>query len=310
MDKLIDALDDKANQIWKIYFARLVRDYIVKNSDPQMNLEFLRDFMGLPWVEEVNKAMSDNEDSLIRFFDYLNGKSILNQEEDDNYPTMISSYDDLAFSRFMTSKNNDYEYCLMVICKIRKVDRLYACESKRIEYSPKNILTSLSVFKFMVDEKFHESSIELVNKMCKNRGSMFECNFKDMIKKYRMMLIQCLYNVTGSYGKMKNYINKISHYSPLKQDLHDSIVEEYLKIKEEDDNRIKKEENMKIIDATRPTLRDLDLAEKFEKGMSLRPIRDSRDEKALFRRMILFKINKWFEEKLKEFQEQEDKEFE
>ena len=47
MDKLIDALDIKANQICKIYFARMVRDYIVKNSDPQMNLDFLRDFTGL-----------------------------------------------------------------------------------------------------------------------------------------------------------------------------------------------------------------------------------------------------------------------
>ena len=151
----------------------------------------------------------------------------------------------------------------------------------------------------MVDEKFIEASIELVKNICKNRGSMFESNFKDMLKKYRMMLIQCIYTVTGSYGKMKDYINKISHYSPLKQELHDCIFEEYLKLKEIDDNRIKKEENMKIIDATRPTLRELDLAEKFKKCMSLRPIRDSRDEKALFRRMILFKMNKWFEEKLK-----------
>ena len=310
MDKLIDDLDNKANQICKIYFARMVRDYIVKNSDPQMNLDFLRDFMGLSSIEEVNNAMSENEDSLIRFFDYLNGASILKQDEDENYPSMISSYDDLAFSKFMTSKNNDFEYCLMVICKIRRVDRLYANESKRIEYSPKNILTSLSIFKFMVDEKHHEASIDLVNKMCKNRGSMFESNFKDMIKKYRMMVIQCVSAVTGSNGKMKDFINKISHYSPLKQELHNNIVDEYLKLKEIDDDRIKVQENMKVIDATRPTLRELDLAEKFEKCMSLRPVRDSRDEKALFRRMILFKINKWFEEKLKELQEIEDNEFE
>ena len=116
MDKLIDALDIKANQICKIYFARMVRDYIVKNSDPQMNLDFLRDFMGLSWIEEANNAMSENENSLIRFFDYLNGTSILKQDEDGNYPSMISSYDDLAFNKFMTSKNNDYEYFLMVIC--------------------------------------------------------------------------------------------------------------------------------------------------------------------------------------------------
>ena len=129
----------------------------------------------------------------------------------------------------------------------------------------------------MVDEKYHEASINLVKKMYKNRGSMFESNFKNMLKKYRMMVIQFISVVTGSNGKMKDYINKISHYSPLKQELHDRIVEEYLKLKEVDDNRIKKEENMKIIDATRPTLRDLELAEKFEKCTSLRPIRDSRD---------------------------------
>ena len=218
---------------------------------------------------------------------------------------MISSYDDLSFNRFMTSKNNDFENCLMVICKIRRVDRLYANEGKRIEYNVKNILTSLYIYKFMVDEKFHDASIQLIKKMCKNRGSMFESNFKDMLKKYRMMVIQCIYAVTGSYGKMKDFINKVSHYSPLKQELHDSIVEEYLKLKEIDDNRIKEQENMKIIAATRPTLRDLDLTEKFEKCMSLRPIRDSRDEKALFRRMILFKINKYLKEKLKELQEKE-----
>ena len=125
-----------------------------------------------------------------------------------------------------------------------------------------------------------------------------------------MMVILCISSVTGSNGKMKDFINKISHYSPLKQELYDSIVEEYLKLKEVDDNRIKKEENMKITDATRPTLRGLELAKKFEKCMSLRPIRDSRDEKALFRRMILFKINKWFEEKLKELQDIENNEFE
>ena len=288
----------------------MVRDYIVKNSDPQMNLDFLRDFMRLSWIEEVNNAMSQNEDSLIRFFYYLNGTSILKQDEDENYPSMISSYDDLAFNKFITSKNNDFEYCLMIICKIRRVDRLYANEGKRIEYNAKNILTSFYIYKFMVDEKFHDVSIALVNKICKNRGSMFESNFKDMLKKYRMMVIQCIYTVTGSYGKMKDFIDKVSHYSPLKQELHNSIIDGYLKLKEIDDNRIKEQENMKMIDATRPTLRDLDLAEKFEKCMSLRPVRDSRDEKALSRRMILFKINKWFEEKLKEFQEKEDKELE
>ena len=81
MDKLVDDLDNKANQICKIYFARMVRDYIVNNSDPQMNLDFLRDFMGLSWIEDVNNAMSENEDSLIRFFDYLNRTSILMQDE-------------------------------------------------------------------------------------------------------------------------------------------------------------------------------------------------------------------------------------
>ena len=161
-----------------------------------------------------------------------------------------------------------------------------------MEYNPKNILTSLYIFKLIVDEKYHEASINQVKKMCKNRGSMFESNFKDMQKKYRMKVIQCISTVTGSNGKMKDFINKISNYSPLKQELHDSIVEGYLKLKEIDDNRIKVQENMKVIDAIRPTLRDIDLAEKFEKCMSLRPIRDSRDGKALFRRMILFKINK------------------
>ena len=47
----------------KIYFTRLVRYYIVKNSDPQINLEFLKDFMRLSCIEEVSKAMSDNKDS-------------------------------------------------------------------------------------------------------------------------------------------------------------------------------------------------------------------------------------------------------
>ena len=110
----------------------MVRDYIVKNSDPQMNLDFLRDFMGLSWIEDINNAMSENKDSLIRFYDYLNWTLILKHDEDGNYPSMVSSYDDLAFNKFMTSKNNDFENCLMVICKIRRVVRLFANEDKRI----------------------------------------------------------------------------------------------------------------------------------------------------------------------------------
>ena len=51
------------------------------------------------------------------------------------------------------------------------------------------------------------------------------------------------------------------------------------------------EENKKEIDVTRPTQRELMLATKFEEKMSFRPLRDTRDEKTQFKKMILFKKN-------------------
>ena len=139
---------------------------------------------------------------------------------------------------------------------------------------------------------------------------MYKEAFPIMLRKYRMMVLQCIHTITSSIGGMRDFIKKVAAYVKYKKDLFEIWIEDYLKIKELDDKRIMEQENRKQIDATRPTQKEVMLSEKFVQCMSLRPIRDAREEKVLFKRMVLFKINQWFQEKLEELQRQEDLEFE
>ena len=310
MNKLIDAIDEKVSNVNKMYFGRLLRDYIVKNCNNQISMEYFAEYATLTNVETLCKVLAEEEMALIRLFSYLNGETTLKQEEDDRYPSMITSYDIKTFYKYMERKKHDFEDCLKVICVVQKDNRMFLNEKNRREYDAKNILTNLSVYFFMVDIKEHDLSIGCLTKFSDREHSMYKEAFPIMLKKYRMMVLQCIHTITGSIGRLRDFIKKITAHNKSKKDVFETCIEEYLQIKELDDKRIMDEENRKLIDATRPTQKEVVLSEKFVQSMSLRPIRDIREEKVLFKRMVLFKINQWFKEKLTELQKEEEIEFE
>ena len=158
----------------------------------------------------------------------------------------------------------------------------------------------------MVDENAHKRSLESASKLSSHQSFLYTNDFDMLLKKYRMMVLQCLYSVAGSVGRMKDFISKVAHYSKYKEEKFKKHIDDFLEIKLIIDKEDEKAENRRIIDATRPTQREQVLAEKFERWISLRHIRDSHDEKALFQRVILFKINQWFKAKLEEIVVQED----
>ena len=137
MEKLIEDLDKKWSVISKMYFWRLARDYIVKNSRQHITFDLLREFMQLSTEEELTKVLADEEDSLTKLFEYLNDDTILKQEVDMSYPSLISSYDEWSFYKFMSSKKNDFEDCLSQISKIPFDRRLFRNEENKKEFSEK-----------------------------------------------------------------------------------------------------------------------------------------------------------------------------
>ena len=130
MNKLIDSIDEKVSSVNKMYFGRLMRDYIVKNSNNQISMEYLAEYVNLSNVETLNKLLAEEETALIRLFSYLNGETILKQE-DDRYPSMISSYDTRTFYKFMERKKHDFEDCLKNICVVQMDKRLTSNEKNR-----------------------------------------------------------------------------------------------------------------------------------------------------------------------------------
>ena len=152
----------------------------------------------------------------------------------------------------------------------------------------------------IVDENAHKRSIESASKLSSHQSFLYTNDFDMLLKKYRMMVLQCLHSVAGLVGRMKDFISKVAHYSKYKEEKFKKYIDDFLEIKQIIDKEEEKTENRRIIDATRSTQREQILAENFERWISLRPIRDSHDEKALFQRVILFKMNQWFKEKLEE----------
>ena len=55
-----------------------------------MTFDLLREFMHLSSEEELTKVFADEEDSLTKLFEYLNDDTILKQEVDMSYPSLIS----------------------------------------------------------------------------------------------------------------------------------------------------------------------------------------------------------------------------
>ena len=265
MDKIIDKLDEKAWKINTIYFCRFARDYIVKNIGQHMDLHLLAELMQIPDVDEFSKILAEQETSLNRIFEYLNGDIHLKQDEDLSYPNKISSYDSWTFHKFMTGKRKDFEDCLEIICKVRKDDRLYANESKRKEFDSKNILTWFSIYFLMVDENANKGSIESASKLSSHQSFLYTNDFDILLKKYRMMVLQCLHSVAGSVGRMKDFISKVAHYSKYKKEKFKKHIGDFLEIKKIIDKEEEKAENRRIIDATRPTQREQVLAEIFDR---------------------------------------------
>ena len=281
MDKIIDKLDEKVWKINTIYFSRFARDYIVKNIGEHMGLHLLAELMQIPDVDEFSKILEEQATALNRIFEYLNGDIHLKQDEDISYSNKISSYDSCTFHKFMTGKQKDFKDCLEIICKVRKDDRLYPNENKRKVFDSKNILTWFSIYFCMVGENAHKGSIESASKLSSHQSFLYTNDFDMLLKKYRMKVLQCIHSVAGSVGRMNDFIYKVAHYSKYKEEKFKKHINDFLEIKQIIDKEEEKAENRRIIDATRPTQREQVLAEKFERWLSLRPIRDSSQWKGI-----------------------------
>ena len=160
--------------------------------------------------------------------------TILKQEEDMSYPSLISSYDEWSFYKFMSSKKNDFKDCLSQIWKIPIDKRLFKNEENNKEFSAKDILTSFSLIFFMVDDSQHKASIETVKKMCTQKGKIYSHDFDSLLKKYRMKVVYWLHSVAGSNGRFQNFISKIRHYVIFDVKEYANIMKDYASSQEID----------------------------------------------------------------------------